>query len=1050
MRRFFILLFSIFYLSAFSQKIINGVITDSETKLPIIGATIIVIDTDQGAVSDFDGKFQVTAPQGSKMLSVSYTGYSSQEINILDEDQELNIVLVPDTKLNEVVVIGYGSVKKSDKTGSIVSIKPNKDQVLQYDNFQSFLQGRASGVYVQSNGNELLSPSSIRIRGANSLRGDSEPLYVIDGIIVNSSNEDVKDPLRGGNSYLSGQSGLSGINPQDIESIEILKDASATAIYGSRGANGVILITTKKGKEGKPRFNYTATVKTGKATRLIEMLNPTEFVDYDNEWKKLNGADPTFYKYNDGSIARWGTSAEFMEAKKDSIPRLEQANWYDLFQNSSTTNHRLSVSSGSKKSSYYIAGGFAAAKGIVPGTKLGQGDILFNYSHEVTDRLTLAPRFSATFINNKASKGTDGLSSFNTSLMKQILLSAPLRNLNENNLANDNDDVVDGPEAWLTDYNDDGTEFRSLASMKADYKISSLFTLRVLGGIDYRNKKRQLWVGKKLFRGALVNGEAGISSLNRWRYNIDNTLIFEKNLGKKSKIGGTIGFIMDRATSEQSGFTGTNFAIDDLKYNGISFAQTYLPLDLELGEESLLSYLGRFNYTLDDKYLMTATFRADGSSKFAAGNKFSYFPSVALAWKITNENFMKGNKFFEELKLRIGYGRTGNQGIRPFGTFSRFSGAGNLISDGRGGGQTAILVQNLANTALKWETTDQINIGTDFSIQNGKVEGNIDLYQKTTKDLLQIFNVGPSSGFKNILANQGDLENKGVELGLAARIFDGDFKWKISGNISANSNRILNLGLPPAQYGTQQYSAYVGSQVSGGTAFKVPANIFIEGQPAALFWGYQTNGIIASDAQLAKAPKYQSGLAKLGDLLYVDQNNDGNINDSDLTIIGNPSPDFTYGFGSEFSFKNFGLELFFNGVQGNEIANANLAREDYALGNLNNIRKEAYTAAFRPGSTDATHPRLGYPLQGDFTDRMVEDGSFLRLTYVTLNYKLKNFYGVDDATVFVSGNNLLLLTKYSGFDPEVNSFSFDPTRQGIDLNSFPNQKSFSVGLNINF
>jgi TonB-dependent starch-binding outer membrane protein SusC len=1048
MHRILILVFSLFTIAMFGQKTISGIITDGDNGQPIIGASIFVPNTDQGTISDVDGKFELTVPAGSNTISISYIGYTTKEVSV--DDADFNIVLMPNTKLDEVVVIGYGSVKKSDKTGSIVSVKPNKDQVLQYDNFQSFLQGRASGVYVQSNGNELLSPSSIRIRGANSLRGDSEPLYVVDGIIVNSSSEDVKDPLRGGNSYLSSQNGLSGINPQDIESIEILKDASATAIYGSRGANGVILISTKKGKDGKPRFNYSATVKQGKATRLIDMLDPQQFVDYENEWRTQNAWTPTFHKYGDGSISRWSTSAEFMEAKKDSIPRLEQADWYDLFQNSSTTTHRLSVSSGNKKSTYFIAGGFATAKGIVPGTKLGQGDILFNYTHDLTDRLTLSPRFSATFVNNKANKGADGLSSFNTSLMKQVLLSAPLRKLNENNLANENETAIDGPEAWLTDYNDDGEEFRSLASMKVDYKLSSLFTLRVLGGVDFRNKKRQLWNGKQLFRGASVNGEAGISTLNRWRYNIDNTLLFDKNLGKKSKIGGMIGFIMDRATSEQSGFTGTNFAIDDLRYNGISFAQNYLPLDYELGQESLLSYLGRFNYTYDDRYLMTATFRADGSSKFAEGNKFSYFPSVALAWKITNENFMKNNKLFEELKLRIGYGRTGNQGIRPFGTFSRFSGAGNLLSDGNGSGQTAIVIQNLANKALKWETTDQINIGTDFSLKNGKIEGNIDVYQKTTKDLLQIFNVGPSSGFKNIVANQGDLENKGVELGLAARILDGKFKWKLSGNISANRNKILNLGLPPAQYGTQQYSAYLGGVVSGGTAFKVPANIFIEGQPAALFWGYQTNGIITSDAQLTAAPKYQSEAAKLGDILYIDQNKDGNINDSDLTIIGNPSPDFTYGFGSEFSFKNFGLELFFNGVQGNSIANANLAREDYAFANLNNIRTEAYTGAFRPGKTDATHPRLGYPLQGDFTDRMVEDGSFLRLTYVTLNYKLKKFHGIDDATIFVSGNNLLLLTKYSGFDPEVNSISFDPTRQGIDLNSFPNQKSYNVGLNINF
>ncbi len=1038
-----------------AQTTVTGKVYDSETNEPLIGATVKVVDFPIGTITEIDGSYSMNVPEKASEIRVSYTGYTSKKEEIAGRTT-IDFAVSSGKTLEEVIVIGYGKIKKSDATGAISSVKPEDDEVVQYDNFQDFLQGRAAGVYIQGNGSDLGSPISIRIRGANSLRGDNEPLYVVDGIIINSSTEDAADPLQGGSSYLAPQSGLGGINPQDIASIEVLKDASATAIYGSRGANGVILITTKKGgkgKDGKAKINYKLVTRTGQATRLIDVLDTDDFVDYQNEFRAGQGFSPKFYRYSDGTVAQFQVDSTFMEAASDSLPRLAPVNWYeDILQNSFLQNHRLSISGGKKKSDYYVAFGYSDAKGIVPGTRSQQGDFILNYTEKITNRIEINPRISTSLSRNSASKGTENIGGFNSGFTRDLILSAPFIGFADNNVNQDAAEIVNGPRSWLQDYDDDSKEIRTLASLRADIKLSDVFTYRFLAGGDYRNKTRQLWFGRSLNRGNLANGEAGISTLNRLRYNIDNTIMFDTKLGKKSKLNGTVGVVYDATNVEQTGSNGTDFAVQDLRYEGIRYAQNFSPLFYDFSNENILSFLGRANYSLSRRYLFTVSFRADGSSKFAAGNKFSFFPSAAFAWKLSSEKFLRNSEVITDLKLRVGYGRTGSQAIRPYQTFTRYVPTANLLSDGSGGGVTAIIPQNIGNPKLIWETTDQINAGIDFGLYEDRIAGSLDYYNKKTSDLLQQFNIGPSAGFANIVTNKGDLINQGVELGLIAYLTEGKVKWSVRGNISVNRNRITNLGLPEAEFGTRIVSAFLGSRVSGGTTFKVPANIFIEGEAAGLFWGYQTDGIIVDDASLSNAPAVNGIAPQLGDVLYRDQNGDGIINEKDLTVIGDPNPDFTFGIGSEVRWKNLSLNLFFNGVQGNDIANGNLAREDFALGNSNNVRQEAFDGAWRPGKTDATHARLGYPIQGDFTDRFVEDGSFIRLTYVNLSYDIptSSIKGLGKVSVFASGQNLLLITKYSGFDPEVNSFAFDPLRSGLDWGSFPNQKAVSAGVNITF
>lgn len=1040
-------------MSIFAQIEVSGVIKDKAGE-PLPGVTILLKGTNEGTAADFNGSYTITVPSKKSVLTFRYIGFKTKEVMVRNQTQ-INVTLESDVKvLDKVVVIGYGSVQKRDVTGAIETLDPELGEVSQFGDFQGYLQGRATGVYVKSNGGDPASPTSIRIRGANSLRGDNEPLYVVDGIIVNSGTEDVADPLSGGNSYLSPQNGLTGINPQDIESIEILKDASATAIYGSRGANGVILITTKKGIASKPVFQYNHYTRVGQATRLYEMLNTQQYVDYQNEQRAVLGFQPDFYRYEDGSIALFTQNEEFMLANADSIPRLQGVNWFDdVFETSVSQNHRVSVRGGSRESKYYIAGGYLTNRGVIPTTQATMADLLVNYSQELSSKLRLDTRISGAYIYNRASKGTEAIGAANNSVTRQIILGAPLLDYSENNVITDIDQVVDGPRAWLEDYDDDSQELRTLASIKLDYEISDVFTYRFQVGADYRQKQRQLWYGTSIFRGAQANGEAGISNLDRFRYNIDNTLMFRTKFGKGNRINGTVGVVYDATSIEQSSFSASDFSNKDLRYDGISFGQVFQPLLYDIREESLLSFLGRVNYSYKNRYLLTASFRSDGTSKFSKANRFSFFPALAVAWRMINESFMKDQNIMSEAKLRIGWGLTGSQAIRPYQTLTRFGPTANLLSDAAGNGLTSIVPTNLANPDLIWETTSQVNIGFDWGLYNDRFVGSVEAYYKRTYDLLQQLNIGPSAGFTTFTVNQGDLVNRGLEFSLSANILQGDqLKWSVRGNISFNRNEITNLGLPLSQFGVNTYSAFLGSTISGGSFFKVPANIFIEGQPVAQFWGYQTNGIINDQARLEQAPSVQGVAPQLGDVLYIDQNGDGNITDLDLTIIGDPNPDFFYGFGSTVNYGRFTLDLFFNGVHGNEIANGNLARENNLDGSANNVRTEAYLGAWREDNPNAAYPRVDYRNNGDFTDRMVEDGSFLRLSYVSLSYQIPEgiIPGLRQTDVFVSGQNLWLISDYSGFDPEVDSFSYDPTRRGIDWGSFPRQKTITVGLNVSF
>ena len=1046
MKNFLRLLFLIAPIFVFSQKNISGVVLD-EKNSPLSGATVKIKNTARSTYTNVDGSFELEIPKGKNILVISFLGFETQEV-ILEEETRIKVILIEKSEsLKEVVVVGYGEVKKKDLTGSIVKLKPNEAIVNQSTSVESLLQGTTAGVFVNSQGFEPGSAINVQIRGLNSLSSNTQPLYIVDGIVVNSATEGELNPLSNGSAYLSPQSGLQGINPRDIESLEILKDASATAIYGSRGSNGVVIITTKKGRSGKAKFEYFVNAKFGRISKSIDVLNARDYALYQNKSRELKGFPVNYNVDESGNVYDLLNSNQL----------LAPVNWSDeIYRDAISYNHRISVSGGSDNNTYYIAAGHLVNEGVTPRTNIKQTDLNFNLNNKLTNKLKLNSKLGFTFSKGFGSKGTENLGGSNSSFVRQVISAAPFENFASNYYGENLDDVsnaIDGPRAWIQDYDDISKEIRGLGALNLEYTISSVFKYRALLGLDYRKKDRQIWYGTAILRGAQVNGEAGLSEFERFKYNLDNTLMFNKKFNKAHSINGTVGFVIEDASTTLQTYQASNFPIKDLRSEGISTGEVFNALRYDKFPEKLLSYIGRVNYNLLNRYNFTATFRADGSSKFSKENKFSYFPSLAFAWQVDKEKMFKKFSKLDDLMLRLSWGKTGNQAINPFQTLSLYNSV--YYANDNGGGDIGLKPQFLQNKNLIWETTSQYNAGLDFGFFDKRLTASLDVFYKLTKDLLFQENIPGSSGFDVMFSNKGSLSNKGFEFSLAGDIIRKDnFTWNVYGNYSLYRNRLEDLNLQPRPFGNNVYSAYVGNIISAGNTFKTPANIFIEGQAAGLFWGFETNGIINNSDELSNAPIAFGQAPQLGDVLIVDQNKDGVINDSDKTIIGDPNPDFSYGFGTNLKYKNFSFNMFFNGVYGNDIANGNLLRDGYAVGNQDNIRPETFQNAWSPENPDGTYPRINYDLvdASGFTDRIIEDGSFLRLSNVTLSYSLPiaNDGFIEAVDLSVAGNNLLLFTNYSGYDPEVNSFAFDPLRKGVDWQSFPNQRSFAFGLNIKF
>ena len=1034
----------IFPIILFAQsKAITGTVVD-ENKMPLPGASILVKGLNIGSSTDFDGNFSLNVPETGEVLVVSYLGYMTKEL-VISKNLTFNIQLDIDTNtLDEIVVVGYGTQRKSDITGSVTSVKVDAIAVAQNSTIDALLQGRAAGVQVTQNAGSPGSGVSVKIRGASSLRGNNEPLYVIDGVIISSAGEDASNASADANSLEETQNGLNGINPRDIESIEVLKDASATAIYGSRGANGVILITTKKGKSGKTSIQAYVNTSVSEITERYDILDALGYANYQNEALAVNGGDPRFSIIGDDifPIAADGTVSD---------TAAEQHNWHDeIYKQGFSRSAGASFSGGTEKGNFYASVGYNDQGGIVENSRLKNGNFSINLNQDLSDKLTINTKLNAFYSTGNFAQDGDragGQRSFVGNILRYPTLVT-------NGGTFDNEDGISSPFTWVNDFQDTSEESRFIGSLALTYKFNIKgLKYKLQAGGNIRNKERRRFYGLTTFQGSSTNGSLSISNLESKSYQINNLLTYNRTFNKKHRINAVIGMTYDVRDIKNTlyavnDFSTTEFGVDQPIYG----QQISRPLDVLPLKSQLLSYLSRVNYSFDNKYIITGTFRADGSSKFSKENRYSYFPSFSLAWRANNENFLKNSDTINDLKFRIGWGMTGNQGISAYQTFANYGPTlyGNLDE----GTSIGFVPLNVSNPNLKWETTKQLNFGLDFGLWKNRVTGTLDIYDKQTDDLLLNQPLGPSSGFTSLLVNRGSINNKGVELTLSGTLINkNDFSIDLGGNIAFNKSKIQNLGGSSEDIyinGTLENRVfYRGQNISTGNYFRAPANIFMEGEQIGLFYGYETDGIYQTEDDITV-----SG-AQAGDVRIVDQDGDDTITEADRTLIGNPNPDFVYGGYLNMNYKRLSLSVQINGVYGNEIVNGNLIQLGTAEGRTANVLSEAYNNAWRPDAQSDSYPRVGYLGESGspaITDRIIEDGSFLRISNITLGYDIpvEKTNVFSSANVYVSGMNLFTFTDYSGYNPEITNFMNNGNVVGVDWNGFPNAQTIMLGLNLKF
>lgn len=1023
---------------------ITGKVTDV-SKQGIAGATLQIEGTKRYTTTDATGNFSIQSATNNEVLLVSYTGFLTQKIPIGNKSV-INVTLAEDAKLlNDVVVIGYGAVKKSDVTGAITSIKPDANEASKSLSVENLLQGKVAGVSISGSVATPGAASSVTIRGANSLRGDNQPLYIIDNIPQASTGAFPASAL-GGSDFQIAQNPLTNLSPSDIEDIQILKDASATAIYGSRGANGVIIVTTKKGKKGKAKVNARANFTTANATNLRDMLSLSEYAAYRNE--RLGAAAAQFFPV--GDEMRYVFSGQVYDAADPATYRLiTERNWQkDIYRNAFSQNYDVSVSGGENAIKYYLSADYKNINGLVKQTGLKQSGMRLNLSGDLSKSLTFNASLSGSLKKNNMMSGGNTRGGATGSITRTAIDSAPFQIPSDDPLLQSNEEAQTTTLSWLNDYDDITNEKSVRASADLTWKISKNFSYNVRGGGNIMIQDRSRWYGVQLFQGLNNNGLLGLSNLNSNNYTVENLINYNGSIHKIVNISATAGVTYDDYNWLSKATTGTNFQFKNLRTSGLHMASVINNLQPIQKDYQLLSYLGRLNLSfLDGKYLATITARADGSSKFKLGNRWALFPSFALAWRADQEEWIKRLTWVEQLKLRLGYGKTGSQSISPYNGFYDY---GQIVdyATPEGVKAMAIGVSNLQNSDLKWETTSAYNAGLDFSFWKGKLSGTIDAYYKETNDLLIEKNLPSSTAFSSITMNQGSLSNKGLELSLASELISKDhFSWSISGNIGVNRSKIMDLGLPETQFGSEYYKAYLGNSI--GDHFGA-ANIFIVGKAPGLFWGYKTDGII----QTGDTPPTSAIFTQTpGNIKVVDVNGDGRIDVNDKTIIGNPNPDFNYGFQTALEYKQFKFSAAFYGVKGGEVINGNIRYEQTPSQQTSNMIGEAFNGAWRADAPSNLFPGINSVLQNVVYDRYVEDASFLRCSDITLGYTFpKTTFNnkIGNLNLFASVKNAFVITGYSGYDPEMRTFSFDGLRPGIDLNSYSNPRQFILGLNVTF
>jgi TonB-dependent starch-binding outer membrane protein SusC len=1016
------------------NKILRGKIIAAKDDTPVSGATVSVKGTSTSVAASSDGTFSIPVNSSRVTLVITSVGYVKNEFVV---DANRNNITIPletnEASLGEVVVVGYGSLRKSDLTGSISSIKGSDLTHLSTQRVDQAIQGRAAGVYVLNTAGAPGANTTIRVRGMNSINGGNNALVVIDG-------------LQGGN--------LNSLNPNDIESMEILKDASATAIYGSRGANGVILITTKSGRKGKPVIDYNFSYGSQTIRDKLDLMSAADYAITRNADKATrNGSGVPIPYFTDAQIKELNITGG--------------TDWQDvIYRTAPISNHQLSISGGTENMKYMVSGGYLDQQGILVNSAYKRFSLRANVSADINKVVSFGLNWGGSKESGNSPPYGGGTALKFTGQAVNIAprwapTASPYDSAGNYSKAPSGYGPNDtwNPLAAAQEPDINNNTIRNNINTYLDFKIIEGLKLRITGGATMENNNNKSYYNSKTSEGRPAGGgKVGYATIDDALYTFyqnSNILTYDKTMGSKHHI--TLMAVAEQqfSRSESSGLIASRFTVDQTGANDLGGAEQIDSKYSNVSKRVLNSYLGRLNYAFADKYLLTLSYRADGSSVFGANNKWGYFPSGSVAWKLAEESFFEKLNIFSDLKLRGSYGVVGNQAITAYQTIAAINSGANYPYNGNANTDLGFFIANPPNPNLKWESTAQTDIGLDVSVFKGRLNGTFDWYYKKTKNLLLNRTLPGYTGFSSIIDNIGSVRNTGVEMSISGDPLIGAIKWNTGFNISWNRNKVLDLG----ESSVLAYRTTYGGYSIAGNFMQLRV-----GEPFGQMYGYGYQGTWKTSEAEAAATYGQLP----GDPKYVDANSDGKINSADIMIIGNSIPDFIFGWNNRISYNNFELTFLIQGSKGNDIFNQNRIRlentfEGTSVRLLNRWTPDNQDTDVPAFIDDVTRQNASLTskitLGKNNTDRgrvqrYVEDGSYIRLKDITLGYSFPSSVlsdiGVKKVRAYVSGTNLITLTDYTGYDPEVSAYNSNDAQIGVDLSNYPTAKIITFGINVTF
>ncbi|WP_460687607.1 SusC/RagA family TonB-linked outer membrane protein [Niabella aquatica] len=1000
------------------NSVLEGSVLDEVTNEPLDGANVIIEGVTNQTTTNSKGQFILrTGQKFPYNIVVTFVGYEKK--TVLATGSPVSVRLKPtNNNLDDVVVVGYGTQKRREVNGAVSKLSTaDFNKGASVSSIDQLIQGAAAGVNIQQTSAEPGGGVNVRIRGINSINASSSPLYVIDGVPIDNSNNLSGSSGSGFASNLNPKNPISSINPSDIESVEVLKDASATAIYGSRGANGVILITTKKGKAGKTKVTLDYNTGVQSIAKKIDVLSASEYIKAINEL----------------AVARGNT---IVFTKEDSLRIGNGTDWQnEIVRQAPLHNGSVTFSGGSEAFNYFTSLNYLNQQGIVKNTAMDRVGARLNLGSRFSEHGTMGVNLNVSRIKDR--NFVDG-NSINESAgpVNTALLYDPTEAIyNEDGTYTQSSFLtINNPLSVLNGVSSINISNRTTGNIFVEYEILRGLKMKINGGADLLSQRRDLYSNRATIYGKSQNGIANIATIERSNILGEYTINYKKELTFKSTIEALAGITYQYFQTRQFAGSISGFPSDDLETNNLGLGDIATAgLSSYKGDNKLLSYLGRVNYALDKKYYLTASIRADGSSRFGENKKFGYFPSVAAGWLLSGEDFLPS--LFDYLKLRASWGLTGNQDIGNYNSISTYgTGAKFVTGDNISTGTSP---SRIANPDLKWESTEQTNIGFDATVLNHRLDISADYFIKNTKDMLVSLPIPTASGYSSILTNIGSIQNKGLEIFIKGKLIDKrDFSWTSSLNFSKIVNKVVDLGS-------------IANIITGNASNIGNVAIITKGEPAFAYYGYKVTGIFKNQEEVDNSAQ---PLSRPGFPIFEDVNKDGQINTADQQIIGTPFPDFTYGWQNSVTYRNMGISFLLQGQEGGSILNGNILESMYPSNNRRNMLAETVLNRWTPDNMNAKWPSATSPTAyggGKVNTLALQSASYARLKYIQVYYNLPVKPGaIKSVSVNASAQNLITFTKYIGYDPEANTFGNSNAK--IDLNSYPLARVWSLGVNLSF